>query len=99
MALHLAEEVVDNACVDLNPAADENGCTTSSPTLKAAALVPMQSCHRKRKHGATTGSSVGQHEITGSSMEAPIKHLASPTSLKIVALEAVETLLTVVCIQ
>lgn len=92
MALHLAEEVVDNACVDLNPAADENGCTTSSPTLKAAALVPMQSCHRKRKHGATTGSSVGQHE-------APIKHLASPTSLKIVALEAVETLLTVVCIQ
>ncbi|KAH9696161.1 hypothetical protein KPL71_023070 [Citrus sinensis] len=87
--------VVDNACADLNLVVDENGCTTSSPTLKAASLVPMQSCQRKRKHGATTGSSEGHCEITGLSMKEPKNNLASPTSLKIAALEALETLLIV----
>ncbi|KAH9696925.1 RIX1 domain-containing protein [Citrus sinensis] len=94
VALPLAEVVVDNACADLNPVADENGCTTSSPTLKAASLVPMQS-RRKRKHGATLGSSEGQLEITGLGMGVSKNHPASPISLKIAALEALETLLTV----
>lgn len=88
---------MDNACADLNPVADENGCTTSSPTLKAASLVPMQS-RRKRKHDATIGSSEGQLEITGLGMGVSKNHPASPISLKIAALEALETLLTVVCI-
>lgn len=95
---HWNGTVVDNAFADLNLVVDENGCTTSSPTLKAASLVPMQSCQRKRKHGATTGSSEGQCEITGLSMKEPKNNLASPTSLKIAALEALETLLIVVCI-
>ncbi|KAH9657415.1 RIX1 domain-containing protein [Citrus sinensis] len=94
VALPLAEVVVDDACADLNPVADENGCTTSSPTLKAASLVPMQS-RRKRKHGATLGSSEGQLEITGLGMGVSKNHPASPISLKIAALEALETLLTV----
>lgn len=89
---------MDNAFANLNLVVDENGCTTSSPTLKAASLVPMQSCQRKRKHGATTGSSEAQCEITGLSMKEPKNNLASPTSLKIAALEALETLLIVVCI-
>ncbi|KAJ4720599.1 Proline-, glutamic acid-and leucine-rich protein 1 [Melia azedarach] len=95
VAIHLAQEVVDNACVDLSPAADENGRTASRPNSEAASLAPMQCSHRKRKHGATTGSSEDQNEITGSGMEALKNGLASPKSLKIAALEALETLLTV----
>ncbi|KAJ4721047.1 Proline-, glutamic acid-and leucine-rich protein 1 [Melia azedarach] len=95
VAIHLAQEVVDNACVDLSPAAHENGRTASRPNSEAASLAPMQCSHRKRKHGATTGSSEDQNEITGLGMEDPENRLASLKSLKIAALEALETLLTV----
>lgn len=97
MALHLGQEVVNNALVDLKPVGDDNGFTASIPNPKAASSAVVQSSHRKRKHG-TTGSFEHQNDKISFEVEALKNCQQSPIALKIAAVEAIEVLLTVVCI-
>ncbi|TXG49331.1 hypothetical protein EZV62_025206 [Acer yangbiense] len=94
MGICLAQNIVENSSLDLNPVGVGSRCTSSSLNLKSASSVPMQTSHRKRKHGSTTMSFEEQHEKTGLEVEAPEIH-PSQISVKIAALEVLEVLLSV----
>lgn len=99
MAVCLAQEVVNSAFIDLNPIANESGGAFSSgnskPSTEALVQTPQQS-HRKRKHGASSGS-LEWHNTSRLEGGTPKSHTTSPIAVKIAALEALEALLTVVC--
>ncbi|KAG2672396.1 hypothetical protein I3760_13G038900 [Carya illinoinensis] len=92
VAIYLAQEVIDNAFVDLH---QESGCTTSSVNSKASSEALLQPSHRKRKHVTTTGYLEEQHDRGGLQVEAPKNHSISPISVRVAALEALEALFTV----
>ncbi|KAL5801916.1 hypothetical protein ACOSQ3_033548 [Xanthoceras sorbifolium] len=94
MGLCLAQDIVENSFVDLKLVADGSRCSSSSLNMKSASSVPMQSNHRKRKHGSTTIAFDEQHEKTGLEVKAPEIH-PSQISVKIAALEVLEVLLSV----
>ncbi|KAK2634255.1 hypothetical protein Ddye_029047 [Dipteronia dyeriana] len=94
MGICLAQNIVDNSFIDLNPVGDGSRCTSSSLYLKSASSVPMQTSHRKRKHGSTTISFEEQDEKTGLEVEASEIH-PSQISVKIATLEVLEVLLSV----
>ncbi|GKU91544.1 hypothetical protein SLEP1_g5406 [Rubroshorea leprosula] len=88
MAIYLAQDVIDNAYIDLNPVLEENvGTSVSNPNSTS-----IQAGKRKRKHGASFGSSE-QQDKTSLEVGAPKKHKIVPISLKMAALEALEALL------
>ncbi|KAF7801450.1 proline-, glutamic acid- and leucine-rich protein 1 [Senna tora] len=95
MALCLAQEVINNAFVDLSTIRNKN-CGTlrfSNSNAPTEALLP---CRRKRKHGSTIGSvQLQEHVVSGLEEGASKNHLVAPISLRIAALEAVEALITV----
>ncbi|KAL0008068.1 hypothetical protein SO802_009570 [Lithocarpus litseifolius] len=95
MAVCLAQEVINNAFVDLNLITNESVGASASTNLKASSEALLQPCHRKRKHGTSTGYPEEQHDHSGLSVAAPKIHAISPISVKIAALEALEALLTV----
>ena len=97
MAVCLAQEVINNAFVDLNLITNESVGASASTNLEASSEALLQPCHRKRKHGTSTGYPEEQHDCSGLPVAAPI-HAISPISVKIAALEALEALLTVVCV-
>ena len=97
MAVCLAQEVINNAFVDLNLITNESVGASASTNLKASSEALLQPCHRKRKHGTSIGYPEEQHDHSGLQVAAPI-HAISPISVKIAALEALEALLTVVCV-
>lgn len=76
LSLYLAEDVVNNASIDLESAGDRGGEARST----------SESIQKKRKH---------DFEIQAQTNYSP-KNLV-PIAVKIAALEALETLLTVVC--
>ena len=98
MAVCLAKEVVNNAFVDLNLITNKSVGASASTNLKASSEALLQPCHRKRKHGTSTGYPEEQHDLSGLPVAAPKIHVISPISVKIAALEALEALLTVVCV-
>ncbi|GKV39759.1 hypothetical protein SLEP1_g47481 [Rubroshorea leprosula] len=93
MAMYLAHDIVDNASIDLNSVLEENAGTSASDPNS----IKIQSAKRKRKHGASFESSEEQQDKTNTGLEvgAHKKHKIIPISLKMAALEALETLLTV----
>lgn len=97
MAVCLAQEVVNSAFIDLNPIANESGGASSSgnskPSTEALVQTPQHS-HRKRKHGASSGS-LEWHNTSRLEGGTPKNHTTSPIAVKIAALEALEALLTV----
>ncbi|XP_030966472.1 uncharacterized protein LOC115987139 [Quercus lobata] len=95
MAVCLAQEVINNAFVDLNLITNESVGASASTNLKASSEALLQPCHRKRKHGTSTGYPEEQHDHSGLPVAAPKVHAISPISVKIAALEALEALLTV----
>ncbi|KAL3579464.1 hypothetical protein D5086_020968 [Populus alba] len=88
IAIYLAQEVVNCSLHDLNPIVDG---TSFHANAKSELLLPP--FHRKRKHGAT-GSLEQLHDRIGLEVEAS-KNRPTAISVKIAALGALETLLTV----
>ncbi|KDP35790.1 hypothetical protein JCGZ_10426 [Jatropha curcas] len=91
IAIYLAQEVVNNSLLDLNPSDDD---TSSNANPKALSEAFLQPCHRKRKHGAAV-SHEQKFEQISLEVEAPRSRPPTLISVKIAALEAVEALLTV----
>ncbi|KAG2318989.1 hypothetical protein Bca52824_012202 [Brassica carinata] len=81
MAMQLANEVVSNASVDLE---EFDAVSSKTPSLTSVAV--LKSCSKKRKHSANSGA-----EAENPAVEVGVPH---NHSLKIAALEALETLLT-----
>ncbi|KAJ6900821.1 hypothetical protein NC652_026804 [Populus alba x Populus x berolinensis] len=88
IAIYLAQEVVNCSLHDLNSIVDG---TSFHANAKSELLLPP--FHRKRKHGAT-GSLEQLHDRIGLEVEAS-KNRPTAISVKIAALGALETLLTV----
>eukprot|EP00258_Populus_trichocarpa_P050968 XP_024466987.1 proline-, glutamic acid- and leucine-rich protein 1 [Populus trichocarpa] len=88
IAIYLAQEVVNCSLHDLNPILDG---TSFHANAKSELLLPP--LHRKRKHGAT-GSLEQLHDRIGLEVETS-KNRPTAISVKIAALGALETLLTV----
>ncbi|XP_024009175.1 proline-, glutamic acid- and leucine-rich protein 1 isoform X2 [Eutrema salsugineum] len=92
MAMQLAQEVVRNASLDLDPTIVEESDAVSSKTLSLTKGALLQACSKKRKH---SNNSVVEAENSAFEVGVPHNHSSSPISLKIAALEALETLLTI----
>ncbi|XP_010549501.1 PREDICTED: proline-, glutamic acid- and leucine-rich protein 1 isoform X2 [Tarenaya hassleriana] len=91
MAMHLAQEVVTNATADLTICAE--GCDAlSSKNPKPSNEMVLRGNSKKRK--ANTGIDITPHN-DAIEVAVPDNHPSSPLSLKIAALEALETLLTI----
>lgn len=96
MASSLAQEVLDNAFVDLNPAGFRDGGTNLSAATKPLTHVFQSTSHRKRKQGNTpVAPENGLAEIS-LNVGAQMNDTPKLISLRIAALEAVEFLVTVV---
>ncbi|XP_015876389.2 uncharacterized protein LOC107413049 isoform X1 [Ziziphus jujuba] len=94
MAVCLAQEVINNAFVDLNPTDNETGGASSGASSNTSTEALPQAGNRKRKHGTTMGS-LQWHDRSSSDTGATKNHPVTLISLKIAALEALEALLTV----
>ncbi|XP_028755686.1 proline-, glutamic acid- and leucine-rich protein 1 isoform X1 [Neltuma alba] len=97
MALCLAQEVVNNAFVDLSTIRKKGPGTSSLSNSNAATKALLQPKSRKRKHKSMTGSLQHQEhdEVSFSAADAPKNYPATPISLRIAVLEALEVLITV----
>ncbi|XP_022956971.1 proline-, glutamic acid- and leucine-rich protein 1-like isoform X1 [Cucurbita moschata] len=91
MAASLARDVIDNALVDLNPV-DNESCDPSSVNPKEAQRELLQH-YKKRKRPSVPTSMKGQHERHGSG-DITSSCMSTSVHLRIAALEALETLLT-----
>ncbi|KAL6957140.1 hypothetical protein U1Q18_015071 [Sarracenia purpurea var. burkii] len=92
MSYRKLQEVVNNAIVDLDSIA-RKGDGTSTAYSKASDGVLQESCQKKRKHAGTNASLGEQPERLA--LEVGVTKNATPISVKIAALEALEALLTV----
>ncbi|KAI3953935.1 hypothetical protein MKW98_017759 [Papaver atlanticum] len=92
MALYLAQEVINNAFVDLDSLRNEKSVASSSINAKAATDSLNQPGNRKRKHGTVRGD-----QQSGVNLEVALlkSKSATPISVQIAALQALEALLTV----
>ncbi|KAF8080261.1 hypothetical protein N665_0961s0009 [Sinapis alba] len=91
MAMQLAKEVVSNASADLDPKAVEGSDVVSSTNPSLSNRAALKACSKKRKHSTNSGV---EAENAAFEVGVPHNHSSSPISLKIAALEALETLLT-----
>lgn len=91
--MQLAQEVVTNASADLDPTSVEgfDAVSIKNPSLTKGAL--LQAYSKKRKHPTNSGV---EAENSAFEVGVPHNHSSSPVSLKIAALDALETLLTIV---
>ena len=96
VALHIGEEVISNAFIDLDVIGCGSGVESSSAHSKITTeALPQLSC-KKRKRVDVTRNLEEHPEGVGLEVQVPENNSTSPTPLKIAALEALETLLTVV---
>ncbi|GFZ14614.1 hypothetical protein Acr_24g0008040 [Actinidia rufa] len=93
IAVYLTQEVINNAFVDLDPIPCEGGGIPSSVYSKASNGPLLQPCQKKRKHEGTTASFEEYPDRVD--LEVGVAKNQTPVSVKIAALEAIETLLTV----
>lgn len=98
MALYLAQEVINNANADLSTTENKNGGTLNGSNSDVSTGAPLPASNRKRKHSNTNGSLQEYDEGGGLGVEVPKNRPLTPISLRIAALEALEALITVVCI-
>ncbi|XP_057969330.1 uncharacterized protein LOC131158473 isoform X2 [Malania oleifera] len=98
VALHLAEEVISNACIDLGVIGYGSAEELFSSLSKTTNEALLQPTHKKRNQASITNSFL-QHQngIQLDIFEVEVQKNCSnfPISLKIAALEALEALLTV----
>lgn len=93
VAVSLAQEVVNSTSVDLNPIVMES---SASVKPSEALLQTPQSSNRKRKHGTLT--SLEMHNSSNLEVGTPKNHTRCSMAVQVAALEALEALLTVVCV-
>lgn len=98
MALCLAQDVVNNAIIDLSTTENKNGSILSGSNSAVSTGAPLPANRKKRKHGNTNGPLQEYDNGGGLGVEVPKNLLVTPISLRIAALEALEALITVVCI-
>ena len=98
MALCLAQEVINNSYIDLSVNGNKSAGTVIGSSLNASTEALLQPSHKKRKRSSTTGSLKKPEEGSGLGVETARNHALTPISLRIAALEALEALITVVCI-
>ena len=97
IAVYLTQEVINNAFVDLDLIPCEGGGIPLSAYSKASNGPLLQPFQKKRKHAGTTASL--EEDPDRVDLEVGVATNATPLSVKIAALEAIETLLTVVCVK
>ncbi|KAF6140431.1 hypothetical protein GIB67_030512 [Kingdonia uniflora] len=91
MALYLAQDVINNAIVDLDSVSHGSGLASSNTYSKAATYKYNPPSNRKRKQSTSTGS-LAEHQ----SLEVEPKNKSiTPISVQIAALQALEALLTI----
>ncbi|KAJ4972716.1 hypothetical protein NE237_005890 [Protea cynaroides] len=95
MALYLAQEVIDNAFVDLDSSSHGHERASSNVYSKATTEALQQPRHRKRKHITAAGFLEHHQNGVGLEVEVPENKPKAPISVKIAALQALEVLLTV----
>ncbi|XP_042498607.1 proline-, glutamic acid- and leucine-rich protein 1 [Macadamia integrifolia] len=95
MALCLAQEVINNAFVDLDSVSHGHESASSKVRVKATTESLQQPRHRKRKHITAAGSLEEHQNGIGSEGEVHENKPKVPTSVQIAALQALEVLLTV----
>ncbi|GAU42217.1 hypothetical protein TSUD_351270 [Trifolium subterraneum] len=94
MALCLSKEVVNNAIADLSIIEKKNAGMLNGSTTDVSTVAPLLANNKKRKH-STTGSLQEYDAGGGLGVEVPKKCAMVPISLRVAALEALETLITV----
>ncbi|XP_010257020.1 PREDICTED: proline-, glutamic acid- and leucine-rich protein 1-like isoform X2 [Nelumbo nucifera] len=95
MALYLAQEVTNNAIIDLDFIAYGWGRASYNPNSKATTEALHQPSHRKRKHSTITASFQVQQSGVGREVETVKNKQVTPIAVQIAALQALEALLTV----
>ena len=98
MALCLSKEVVNNAIADLSTLEKKNGGMLNGSNTDVSTIAPLPASNRKRKHSSTNGSVQEYDAGGGLGVEVPNKCPVTPIFLRVAALEALEALITVVCI-
>jgi hypothetical protein len=98
MALCLSKEVVNNAINDLSTIEKKNGGLSNGSNTDGSTVALLPASSKKRKHSSTTGSLQEYDAGGGLGVEDPKKCTVAPISLRVAALEALEVLITVVCI-
>ncbi|WJX92033.1 hypothetical protein P8452_73731 [Trifolium repens] len=95
MALCLSKEVVNNAIADLSIIEKKNGGMLNGSTTDVSTVAPLLANNKKRKHSSANGSLQEYDAGGGLGVEVPKKCAMAPISLRVAALEALETLITV----
>ncbi|KAB1210289.1 Proline-, glutamic acid- and leucine-rich protein 1 [Morella rubra] len=95
VAVCLAQDVINNVYIDLDPISSKVGHSSSIVSSKASSETLLQPGRRKRKHGTDTAYLEEQHDLGGLQVETPKNHSISPISLRVAALEALEALFMV----
>lgn len=96
MVVYFAQEVIDNAIIDLDSLIHDIGNNASSDAYrKAPSESLLKSSRRKRKHGSRSESFEEHNDSVNMEAEVFKKGRTSSTNLKIAALEAIECLLSV----
>lgn len=92
-AIHLSQDVVTNAFIDLESFGDERKGTSFGVHANASGETLPQSRRRKRKQASMTESL--QEQLDRDNLEVAIPQTPAELSVKVAALEALEALLTV----
>ncbi|KAF9591020.1 hypothetical protein IFM89_001230 [Coptis chinensis] len=95
MALYLAQEVINNAFVDLETLSHGSGIASSTTFSKPGTYALQQPRNKKRKHATLTGSAADHQNGAALEKELPTSKPPTPISVQIAALQALEALLTV----
>ncbi|CAI9773967.1 unnamed protein product [Fraxinus pennsylvanica] len=93
VAIHLSQDVVTNAFIDLESFGDERKGTSFGVHANASGETLPQSRRRKRKQASMTESL--QEQLDRDNLEVAIPQNPAELSVKVAALEALEALLTV----
>ncbi|KAJ6791869.1 proline-, glutamic acid- and leucine-rich protein 1 isoform X2 [Iris pallida] len=93
MALYLAQDIINNASVDLNDCPGSGSFSSRMCSSRLASEVSVQTSRRKRKH--VSGWPMEQPDSTDAGVDSLNRNMLTPLSVKIAALRALEALLTV----
>lgn len=93
--MYLTQDVISNTFIDLDYIGYTTGDSSSNLDSKISYEALPQPVQKKRKHVSTTGSLDEQPDKVG--LEVMVPKTPTPMSVKIAALNTLETLLTMVC--
>ncbi|KAL7108030.1 hypothetical protein ACP275_06G090100 [Erythranthe tilingii] len=92
IAIHISQDIISNVFIDLDIIGGEKDGKNSGTHSEVPTKLLTESRQKKRKHSIIARSS--QEEPAHNSLEVGTLHKSTPISVKIAALEALESLLT-----